>query len=257
MEVFTIKKANIAFSSTIILALILGGAWMVKTQNPLQNTPENEQVYVDILLPEITQEDLKKESDLIVTGEIADAGKGIVIEKADGARETYTDYTFAIHDVLKGEPTGEQVTVRVLGGKTNLGELIPASVSVPVFEKENAYLLFLYQPKMGGGFNTLGDYYYVLGQSQGSYDLAGDTAALSETYRSQFDSSLTFQSADLKTDLVRNQATYQHSPQDYREIALANAKANLESGFFTEDEYRNILKQFDEYATIIHEEPAN
>ena len=46
----------------------------------------------------------------------------------------------------------------------------------PVLSGENEYLLFLYKPARGGAYNTDGDYYYILGLTQGTFvmDEEGD-----------------------------------------------------------------------------------
>lgn len=249
------KKTNILLLSCLLILFLAAMTAQTPNPQPVNSPSQNSQVYVDVLLPEYDHEALKRESDLIVTGTIINSGKSLLIERTDGAKETYTDYRFEIKEVLKGKTQNKELVIRVLGGKTQFGEVISTSLSLPMFEKNSPYLLFLYQPKMGGGSNTRGDYYYVLGQGQGVYTLDKDSRHSLTSYRGQMEPDTSLNVHELKEDLKNNSLRYQHSPDDYRKRTLANLRANLDSGFLTEEEYQQTLDQLNQYARIVHEEP--
>lgn len=197
------------------------------------------------LLPSYSYQDLLNQAPVIVTGYVADETSIQIAPVGGGSTAPFTDYTVEVEDVLRGSlDTGEQIIVRVQGGDSASGVGVEDSVQ---FALNDEVLLFLYQPKMGGSYNTEGDYYYVLGQSQGAY------RALDLTSYSN-DEGKTIDVADLQADLgamtIAQKQNAENINRFYEEF-LANQQKNLENGFITQEEYDAALAEANEYATVI------
>ena len=111
----------------------------------------------------------------------------------------------------------------------------------PVLSGENEYLLFLYKPARGGAYNTDGDYYYILGLTQGTFVMDEDGDFISGTG--------VVLPADDIAQYVNNAGPV--NVNDFREEYIANQKRNLETGFITQEEYDELMDEIDEYATIV------
>lgn len=71
-------------------------------------------------------------------------------------------------DSIKGNVTSdEEIIVRFEGGQVDALNVIVRDN--PKLDNKTPILLFLYQPGMGGSYNTQGDYYYVLGMNRGAF----------------------------------------------------------------------------------------
>ena len=100
---------------------------------------------------------------------------------------------------------------------------------------------------MGGSYNTEGDYYYVLGQSQGVYR-AIDLTSYSNDEGKMVDV------VDLKDDLSAMTIAQKQSAENinrFYEEFIANQKKNLENGFITRAEFDQLMHDIQEYATIV------
>ncbi|MDO4175104.1 MAG: hypothetical protein Q4D42_10105, partial [Eubacteriales bacterium] len=127
-------------------------------------------------LPELSKEDLIAQSTLIATGTVTEVSDAFQIAPVGGGDPSvFTDYFFTVSDVLRGEPDDNVVSVRIQGGTAN-GMSSTAELE-PQLEVGKSYLLFLYQPNMGGSYNTKGDYDSVTGLYRGAYELDTSTAA--------------------------------------------------------------------------------
>lgn len=196
------------------------------------------------LLPSYSYQDLLNQAPVIVTGYVADETLIKIEPVGGGSTAPFTDYTVEVEDVLRGSlDTGEQITVRVQGGDSASGVGVEDSVQ---FALNDEVLLFLYQPKMGGSYNTEGDYYYVLGQSQGVYR-AIDLTSYSNDEGKMVDV------VDLKDDLSAMTIAQKQSAENinrFYEEFIANQKKNLENGFITRAEFDQLMHDVQEYATI-------
>jgi hypothetical protein len=121
----------------------------------------------------------------------------------------------------------------------------------PVLEIGQKYVVFLYHPGRGGGYNTQGNYFYVTGASQGVYEESSESDGESGYV-------LTRQSADGATltqeELIAQIATVEASNIPHRtrmEIFSENIAKNLESGFISAEEYDQLLEDAQTYAQII------
>ena len=69
--------------------------------------------------------------------------------------------------MLRGEHEKNELIVRINGGTA--GGVTEVYTPSPELKIGEDYLLFLYQPARGGSFNTKGDYYCILGLTQGVF----------------------------------------------------------------------------------------
>ena len=181
---------------------------------------------------------------MIVLCKVMEKSQPIKIQPVSGGDYSiFTDYYFEPTDILKGEDNFEKITnipVRIMGGQTE--ELTVITEDFPSLNPGCEYLLFLYRPGMGTGYNTEGDYFYVTGATQGAYSSNGQ-----QTFVSQYDDS------KLTTEELSNQI-YDLSGIKVKtklETFKENCLLNLESGFITEEEYESFMKETNVYATII------
>jgi hypothetical protein len=206
------------------------------------NSTESGTLHISGILAEKTFDALTTEACLIVKGTVADRSEAFQIRSPSGSLANHTDYTIDITNVFRGnaEQSGG-ITVRVQGG--TVGEYTETYEHSPVLEEGKDYLLFLYKPGRGGAFNTNGDYYYILGLSQGIYAEQTDG-----TYVSQSGSIVT--NAELEAAV----SALSDTPVDtdfFRNEFLSNQARNLESGFITQEEYENMIANIDIYASAV------
>ena len=214
------------------LVLLGGGLWWGTCRETVE--------YMDGLLAKRTVEDLFTMSGLVAEGVITDTAPSFWVQSPDGTRALYTDYTFRLSDVLRGQAAGETVTLRLPGGR--VGTHRQVYTANPELREGEPYLLFLYRPGRGGAYNTAGDYYYILGLNQGVFSPADG-----EVYRSQSGTELDLEEALEAYGALPVRETY------FREEFLQNQKANLESGFITQEEYDRMMAGLDDYAVILEE----
>lgn len=220
---------------------------------------------IDGTLREMSLEDLMKESNLVVFGTVSDKSESFEIQSVTGGSSIFTDYYVAPHEILRGSiETTKQITVRVQGGE--LDNIIAVSDTEADLKVGESYLLFLYKPNVGSGFNTKGDYFYVKGCRQGAYELK-DNSQLSKiksenisliSMLEKADTDLLLKSKDGKAiKLVEIAEAFddfnkRNPVRDnlFYEEFLKNLKLNLEGGFITNEEYIRCLNELEQYATI-------
>ena len=140
---------------------------------------------------------------------------------------------------MRGNDSDDELTVRVQGG--TIGNVTEVYEHSPVLSGENEYLLFLYKPARGGAYNTDGDYYYILGLTQGTFVMDEEGDFISGTGVAL--------PADDIAQYVNNAGPV--NVNYFREEYIANQKRNLETGFITQEEYDELMDEIDEYATIV------
>ena len=161
----------------------------------------------------------------------------------------FTDFTLTVDEVFRGDiSVGDEVVVRIEGGQTNgLNVVVEES---PELSMNSQMLMFLYQPNMGGAYNTTGDYYYIQGVSQGAFVQAENN----ENSYVNYAGNITLTLDTLKDDLLMmsRSRTLAATDEDrvYKEF-LKNQQINLENGFITQEEYEQLLEEVQNYATII------
>lgn len=217
------------------------------------NNVENIQAANDVLtihgiLEEKTEDQLFEQSSLIVVASVKDIGSAFRVKSSTGSLCNFTDYTVEIDTVLRGEAEEKTLTVRVQGGTVD--GITEVYSPAPELKLGEEYLLFLYQPARGGSFNTTGDYYYILGLTQGVFQKYEDVLGEDNTdvYISQDDYEITY-------GHVEDRAyEYPIDKQYFRNEYIENQKRNLENGFISQSEYDDMMEAIDEYATIISED---
>ena len=188
-------------------------------------------VYISGTLVERNFEDLYEQSALIALGTVTEKSEAFQIQNVSGSIANFTDYSFKINSTLRGNADNDTVTVRVQGGTVgNYTEIYEFS---PDLEKNKEYLLFLYKPGRGGAYNTEGDYYYVLGLTQGSFseDQTGN-------FISQSGEKLTHD------NLIATLDSEESKPVDenyFRNEYIENQKRNLQNGFITQQEFDDMM----------------
>ena len=104
-------------------------------------------------------------------------------------------------------------------------------------------MVFLYQPGRGGSFNTEGDYYYALGMRQGVFTKEESGQYISQSGEALNNHDLT-QCAAAENNIA--------APYSFRNEYIENQKRNLENGFLTQEEFDQLMRDIDDYATIIN-----
>lgn len=242
-------------------ALLLGITGLIGDKSTNESTVNNEPPMTIVksdALAEVAYDDLLRDASVIVEAHTATVSEAFSIQAVNGAVSNFTDYTLEADRVLKGHlAENETFTVRLEGGTVNGQEVVVEEA--PQLSVDEPVLLFLYQPNMGGGFNTEGNYYYVLGMMQGAfYPEKGSAekthAASTNTFTNKLGTSISVQT--LENDLVNMQQTVETNDMNDHgvyEKFLENQKKNLESGFITQEEYEQGLNEAKQYATILKE----
>ncbi|MDO4541911.1 MAG: hypothetical protein Q4C00_03645 [Bacillota bacterium] len=207
-----------------------------------------ETVAVSTSYPERTMEEMIEESSLIIYGKVTAASDPFAIKPTNGGdAANFVDYTVTPQETYRSPGTvPETVTVRIKGGL--VGNVNMVCENEPELALEDSYLFFLYQPGMGGGYNTEGDYYYVLGGENGVYsgvDTSGSSAGLSADTGATLDlSSFSEKCATLNSsEPARNDSM----AEDFK----SNMTQRLENGEITQEEYNSTLTEANTYAEIV------
>ena len=222
------KAVPLVVTVLVVSWVLLARLWATKTE------------YINGQLPEMSVEDLFVQSTLAVRGSVTGSGTSFVVESPSGMRLIYTDYPVTVTETVRGT-AGETVTLRMPGG--TVGRLEQIYTIGPELRTGEEYLLFLYQPGMGGGFNTAGDYYYILGLTQGVLSSADGITWTDQN--------------DREMNLPQALAAYGDIPidRDYaRRAFVAAQEDSLAQGKITREEYDQRLAELNTYATIVTEE---
>jgi hypothetical protein len=203
-------------------------------------TSEYKTVTIFVETPKLEIHDLLEKSWVVAEGKFTGKSDAFQIKSTGGIVNNFTDYYFEISTIHRGITQKNTVTVRTEGGTVGKYQEIWEGVSQ--IEVGNSYLLFLYNPGHGGFFNTAGDYYYILGNTQGIFTKDGDT------YTSQAYATISDDEFHRQLDALRD------APVDYnyfRNQYMENCNHKLKTGAITQEEYDEAILQMDVYATII------
>lgn len=208
----------------------------------IRNTQQQEEqvvTYVSGALAKMDLDELLTESSLVVKGTVTDDRKSFQIRSVNGGVSIFTDISFQVSEVIRGETENDTITIRVQGGTVGNTTEIHEHDPIP-YDAGQELLVFLYKPGRGGSYNTEGDYYYVLGLTQGVY------AVSEEGYVSSTGAQITEKEV---YSMARKS-----SPVDenyFRNEYIENQKRNLENGFITQEEYDTYMENIDVYAKIV------
>lgn len=236
-EFFEKKKlllVAVAFT-VIVMGALIGGASI----DGKKSTPEKR--YISGTIVETSLDDLFEQSTLAVFGTVTGKSDAFQIKGVSGSVANFTDYYLNISSTLRGTAKNNAITVRVQGGTVgNYTEIYEFS---PNLEINNDYLLFLYKPGRGGAYNTEGDYYYVLGLTQGvfSENENGDFVSASGEILSQERLISTLSDEDMEPV----------NENYFRNEYIENQERNLQNGFITQEEFDEMMANIDHYATIL------
>lgn len=207
------------------------------------NTSEKSTLVEEVssIYPEYSIQDLVKYSDIIATGEIIEITKPFEIKPVNGGDSSlFMDYVIKLNGVMKNETNFEDtVNLRIRGGETE--ELIVVESDMPKLTKDAEYLFFLTVPKTGGGYTTKDDHVLLTGGEQGLLNLT----ATNEVYKSE--SFNTINQKDIVTMVNDPKLKKTNEELD----PLYGLKENLKSGFITQEEYDETVKDLSKYAEII------
>lgn len=255
MKKSIIRNKKVILLAVLLLILVVGitvfllwSNWLGANDTPTGAEAELE-AHVTGSLVEKSIEDMIIESVLIVYGKVSGRSEAFQILPAsteinepDGEPMNFTDVYFEPIQILRGETKETQLSVRIMGGIA--GGINYFVDTQPELKDGTEYVLFLYQPQMGGGYNTEGDYYYVSGAMQGSFEKSG------ENFVSKSGESLTLNDLGFRLSAMRS--THPVDYDLYKNTFLENLNLNLESGFITQEEYDQFLAQSKIYATTVN-----
>lgn len=236
--------------------LLVGGGAMV---NKMWVTPSSENVAEESSttmhksgsLKSYPYEALLNDAPVIVKAHTVDISNPFKIKSVNGSISRFTDYTVQADEVYRGQiATGDSVVVRIEGGCIDGNDVVVDEA--PSLKMDEEVVLFLYQPNMGSGFNTEGDYYYVLGMTQGAFYPKVQDDKLTADYVNKFGT--TFSLDRLQSDITSmdsDRLVVANRENRVYEEFLNNQKANLESGMITQEEYDRFLQEAQTYATIV------
>lgn len=226
------KKAGLLLAVLLFVVLL-------KHVPPPERRPYNGSISVTMgELAYMSVDDLFRESTLVALGTLSGEPHSFYIQPVGAGRNgIYTDCTFTLQSVLVGEEENPTITVRLRGG--TVGNDTHIVEDTPVFKPDQQYLLFLYQPGIGGSYYTEGDYYYVVGMKQGVFVKRADGSYISGTWVVLRENELVAP-ADLE-------------PADPRKRYLETLESIYEHGIITKEGYEDELAQLDQYATIVDE----
>jgi hypothetical protein len=256
------RTKTIVLLAVVLVACIVGTLAFRYTQDRIveQNSEENNpitMVHISGQLPYRDVNDLFEEACLIVEATALKASESFQVESYGGGKAIYTDYMFEVVSILRGVVAEKEITVRVEGGTIpqvytdENGKEIGYSYTEdyelsPEFKTGNSYLMFLYQPKYGGGYYLNDNAYYTIGVKQGVYEKAGNGT--------EYNAQLPLDTTITATEIEKKLEELRDIPIDLlyvRNEYLENQKRNLESGFNSQEEYDEAMKLIDTYAVII------
>ena len=219
--------------------------WHIDKWNP---EDMDEFVLLSGSFPYFSEDALMEFAALAMRGRAIGRSEPFFVENTfSGARTVFTDYTFAVYDILRGETDAHEIIVRVEGGITYEFTLVVDHV--PNFQRGKEYLLFLSLPG-GGPFDAPGYYYYILGGLQGVFPIEdsardGHFANEGNIVFVQYDElGKVFEISELYARLEDvNRTVPIRSLEDWRAEGIENLRASVANGVFnlTEEEIYEIM----------------
>lgn len=218
----------------------------------LQDIPGMVNCYISGTLATYEYNDLLNYSTLIVRATVNSQSEVFQIQPVSGGDPSnFSDFTLKITDVFWGNKnTGDEITVRVQGGSTNGLNVVVEDA--PDYQVGDDVLVFLYQPNMGTGYNTMGDYYYTLGLYQGAF-FANTSSNINSNNTEFVNNNGTTISLNEITAASVQQARTTTSTNENRlyNDYLQSLNNNLEAGIISQEEYNQLLAESQIYATVL------
>lgn len=248
------KKKLLACCCVLAAGLVGLTVWGASTLRNKDSSPEavsqpnreRKEVLIQGALEGFTPEELKEKSHLVIAGTVTGISTPFMIEAVPGPCSNFTDYYVTVSEVLRGDAqAGDTVTVRVEGGEAGPFRVI--SEVDPVLAQGDECLLFLFRHNVGGGYNTQGDYYWILGRIQGAY-LKEEGG---EEYWSMFGEDTAFQLDALAAEMEVINREHPVDPGWVRRELEEALEGNLERGMITQEEYEEGYADLERYATVM------
>lgn len=207
-------------------------------EEPMEAQPESEEEPMEAVAepteacyPDEPMEDVVARSSLVAFGEITACSEPFGIQPTFGGDPMpYYDWTFSIEELYRGESKTDTITVRTM---QSVDEFLSTGDSV---------LLFLYQPHMGGGYNTEGDYYYIASVVNGIYTME----QIDGNIRLKDDMGRTVDWERLQTLFAQYPVDEAKAKNDYLESVQRNAEQNQYAPTMEE-----ALSDIEQYAEIV------
>jgi len=159
------KKINFIFTSVLISFVLTGALGFI----PINNNAAL------ALMVELKLEDLTKEADSILRGEVTDMRS----EWNENKTRIYTYITISVKERIKGSSTGNTVTIRQLGGTVGRKSLFVSNSAI--FQKGEEAIVFLKPETVERAarihrVGTRGIMHKIVGKEQGKYHIAREAA---------------------------------------------------------------------------------
>jgi hypothetical protein len=195
--------------------------------------------------------ELVGQSSLVVRGTVSGEPDMLLIQGVGGGDPVYyTNTCFNVAEIYRGEASeaGEaEITIRelctsYLNEDGSLAEGLPSNATL-LPDKE--YVLFLYAPNYGGGWNTADDYFQVVGFNQGAFLREEGDVFRNLSYEEAIHGG---------TFADEMAAANAETPIDYdfhKNLLEEGLNANRESGFITEEQYNQAVEERGLYATVV------
>lgn len=200
--------------------------------------------------------DLNAASSLVVRGVASKEYREVLVQDAAGASAPvcFTERDFEILEVYRGETSSETITIRTKGGsKDDINEAAADGVTVWVEDESQEtsfaagyeYILYLYKPNFGGGWQTKDDYYLCVSDAQGVLSLGSDGLFYSRDHVNVVDPNSFAQ----EMTEINNTVPIDY---DYHKNEMINAlTSNYEAGIYNEELYQRELSLLEVYATVV------
>jgi len=208
-----------------------------------------ETVVTNLSIARVEFDALAEQSSLVVRGTVSDVTDLLLIQGVQGGDPAYfINSYFDVLEVYRGETDGASIPIRELCTQYLLqedGSVSEASLSSATLLPGEEYILFLYKPNYGGGWNTADDFFQIVGFNQGAF------------LREEVDvfRNASYEEALYAESIAQEMATINEAtPIDYdfhKKLLEEGLQANFESGFITEQYYEQALEEQGLYATII------
>lgn len=258
-----------------------------KSSTKEKNLPENVSVTTaSEILVSYDFAKLSSRSALIVYGRVSKIHDSILLKDSYGGVSTHTDVDIEPQQVFRGEEE-DKITLRMSGGLVD--GRYTEYLEQPELLLDGEYLFFLWQPDCGAGVYAEGDYYYLIGASQGLFCAVEKQEEKEASAWKSGEDDLIFVNSigslpirQLKgMDETQDIASWQVPASEAvlslhtlerlypafnkehpvgetgeRQESLEAYQGNLESGFITQEEYDKFISSLDEYAQEITPEQA-
>ncbi len=246
-----VKSKKVYIGYFVVSAMLLIAVYNVfginKTKELTIKDDEAITVVVSGSIAEKDLNELKKNSTLVVYGEVVDVSEPFKVKPVGGGDASiFTDYYIDAKNILRGDKKSlsdtSKIPVRIQGGEID-GMTVVAEEETTLVVGET-YLLFLIDPNRGGGYNTDGEYFYINGLKQGVYKEKTNGNLENEKSNEKINlGSIISEMAKINKEVP---LSTKEEDQFYE-----NLEKNLASGFIDEEEYNTLIENSEIYAEII------